>query len=90
MTFNAAKSNLLVLQGSDKTSKCHDKLLSQGEMVQQVERLTYLGLHLRDKQAYVDHWQSKIGKIERALFSLNCIGCHPKGLDQMSISSIYR
>jgi hypothetical protein len=59
-------------------------LPAQGGVVQQVEKLTYLGLPLGDKQAYLEHWQSKIGKTERALFSLNSIGCHPQGFDPKS------
>ena len=61
-----------------------------GTTIPHENMMTYLGLPLGDEKDHERYFEQKVGRAERAFYSLNGIGCRPAGLKPYSLGFFFK
>jgi hypothetical protein len=88
--FNSKKSISLRLNHHQDLCKLKPKFFLDGKILEVASNLIYLGLPVGDRKFIQEFWNNKFAKTEKALYSLNGIGCHPNGLSPIVLAKIYK
>ncbi|RNA24432.1 hypothetical protein BpHYR1_038884 [Brachionus plicatilis] len=87
INFNPTKS-VIIFQNWSKNDVSRDFYLS-GIKVQKVNSLFYLGLPIGDHVFKENYWDEKFKKVQKALYSLNGVGCRAFGLEPKILARLY-
>jgi hypothetical protein len=89
--FNPKKSTCMTFRSQDDKSRILPVFVMNGTRLTNVSQIDYLGFrHGLSKESIGEHWESKMDKVERAMFSLNSIGCHSNGIGPLKAATLYR
>ena len=87
INFNPTKS-VIIFQNWSKNDESRDFYLN-GIKVQKVHSLVYLGLPIGDHVFKENYWDEKFKKVQKALYSLNGVGCRAFGLEPKILARLY-
>ena len=89
LNFNPSKSVVMCLSGSQCSDLSINNLVLGGRNLESVKNMIYLGLPIGDYRFSECYWDEKFSKVQKALYSLNGIGCRAYGLEPLTLSRIY-
>ena len=89
INFNPDKSVVMCLASDLAKNKIMREFYLNGSKIQQTENMIYLGLPIGGHKFKENYWDEKIKKVQKALYSLNGVGCRAYGLEPKVLSKLY-